>query len=114
MTISASCLLTLDVCVADRYVVVGAPRSALPGQSQDVVASTSVLAQLAQSIHFIHSQHKWKPRRGVKLISWGGAEFSSSGMLYYIMVGILDFGRRGWEEFLSGSHLCYTELLHFF
>ncbi|CAG5131138.1 unnamed protein product, partial [Candidula unifasciata] len=68
----------------DRYVIVGAPRSSLPGQSQDAVASTSVLIQLAHSFHYMYNQHQWKPRRGVKLISWGGAEFSNSGMLHYI------------------------------
>uniref|UniRef100_A0A0B7AZN7 Uncharacterized protein n=1 Tax=Arion vulgaris TaxID=1028688 RepID=A0A0B7AZN7_9EUPU len=68
----------------DRYVIVGTPRSSLPGQPQDVVASTSILIQLAHSFHYLYNQHHWKPKRGVKFISWGGAEMSNSGILHYI------------------------------
>lgn len=68
----------------DRYIIVGASRSALPGQPQDVVASSSLLIQLANSFHHVHAHHKWRPRRGVKLISWGGSEFSNIGLIQYL------------------------------
>ncbi|CAL1546444.1 unnamed protein product [Lymnaea stagnalis] len=68
----------------DRYIIVGAPRAALPGQPQDVVASSSLLIQLANSFHHVHARHQWRPSRGVKLISWGGSEFSNMGLIQYL------------------------------
>ncbi|KAK6962062.1 transferrin receptor protein 1, partial [Biomphalaria glabrata] len=69
----------------DRYIIVGAPRTALPGQPQDAIASSSLLIQLARAFHNMHQRHKWKPAKGVKLISWGGTELSNLGVQRYIM-----------------------------
>ncbi|XP_059156894.1 transferrin receptor protein 1-like [Physella acuta] len=68
----------------DHYVIVGAPRSALPGQPQDVVVSTSLLLQLAYSIHHMHFHNHWRPYIGIKIVSWGGAEYSNIGLLHYL------------------------------
>ncbi|RUS74618.1 hypothetical protein EGW08_017622, partial [Elysia chlorotica] len=64
----------------DSYVVIGAPRTSLPGQPENAVVSTSILVQLARAFDHVHSLHGWLPRRGVRLVSWGGAEFSNIGV----------------------------------
>ncbi|KAH9509030.1 hypothetical protein Btru_048647 [Bulinus truncatus] len=68
----------------DRYIVVSAPRTALPGQPQDAIISSSLLIQLAHAFHLMYRRHNWKPAQGVKLISWGGQEFSNLGALLHL------------------------------
>ncbi|KAL8600005.1 hypothetical protein ACOMHN_057774 [Nucella lapillus] len=68
----------------DRYVVIGAPRASLPGVSRDAVTSTALLLQVAQSLNTAHRRKKWKPRRGIKIVSWGGADLGHLGMLHYM------------------------------
>ncbi|XP_041354516.1 glutamate carboxypeptidase 2-like [Gigantopelta aegis] len=68
----------------DRYILIGAPRSGFPGSSNDAVLATSMLLQLARSLEYVYNLENWKPRRGIKLVSWGGHEFSQAGKTEYI------------------------------
>ncbi|XP_046568867.1 glutamate carboxypeptidase 2-like [Haliotis rubra] len=77
----------------DKYVIVGAPRSSFPGSSTDALVSTTMLRQIAWSLQYKKTD-QWKPRRGIKLISWGGAEFSNAGMREYIKANMHLLGRR--------------------
>lgn len=71
----------------DRYVVIGAPRASLLGASQDAVISTNLLLQLANALNTAYSLKKWKPKRGIRIVSWGGADLANIGMLQHIVVG---------------------------
>ena len=77
---------TALLCLLDSYVVIGAPRSSLPGQPEDAVVSTSILIQVARAFRHVHQLHSWLPRRGVRLVSWGGAELSNIGIVEMIRV----------------------------
>ncbi|XP_076453970.1 aminopeptidase NAALADL1-like isoform X2 [Babylonia areolata] len=68
----------------DRYVVIGAPRASLPGMSQDAVTSSALLIQVARALNSAHQLNKWKPVRGIKIVSWGGADLGNLGMLQYL------------------------------
>ncbi|GFO48990.1 glutamate carboxypeptidase [Plakobranchus ocellatus] len=87
----------------DHYVLVGSPRTSLPGQPQDTVVSTAILVQLARAFKHVHQLHSWLPRRGVKLVSWGGAELSSLGMLELI---------RKQHHLLGSRMVAYFDLKH--
>lgn len=54
--------------------------------SQDALTSTVILLQVARSINMAHQLKQWKPRRGIKIVSWGGADIGNIGMLQYIKV----------------------------
>ncbi|XP_046369194.2 aminopeptidase NAALADL1-like [Haliotis rufescens] len=77
----------------DNYVIVGAPRSSFPGSSTDALVSTALLRQIAWSLQYKKTD-QWKPRRGIKLISWGGSEFSNAGMREYIKANVHLLSRR--------------------
>ncbi|ESO86347.1 hypothetical protein LOTGIDRAFT_167161 [Lottia gigantea] len=68
----------------DRYVVVGAPRSAFPTDGNDVISNTAFIVQLARSLTRVQQLQNWKPRRSIKIVSWGGAEFSNTGLDSYV------------------------------
>ena len=76
-----------SVVFPDRYILIGAPRSGFPGSSSDAVLATSMMLQLARSLEYMQSLENWKPGRGIKLVSWGGHEFSQAGKTEYIKVG---------------------------
>ena len=77
----------------DRYIMIGSPRASLPGQSHDVTVSTSVLTQLAHGMKYVHDldEGHWRPRRGIKMISWGGAELSNAGIICHMLVSVFFF-----------------------
>lgn len=60
--------------------------------SQDALTSTAALLQLARSLNVAHQLKQWKPQRGIKLVSWGGADIGNMGMLQHIKVRFLSGG----------------------
>ncbi|KAL3847988.1 hypothetical protein ACJMK2_018875 [Sinanodonta woodiana] len=68
----------------DRYVMIGAGRTAFHGSTTDPKSSTALLLELAQSLTQVRQQEKWQPLREIKVCSWGGQELSNAGLNDYI------------------------------
>ncbi|KAL5004027.1 hypothetical protein ScPMuIL_017483 [Solemya velum] len=68
----------------DRYVLIGASRTAFPSDASDTKTNTAVLMEIAHQLSEIQEVDGWSPRRGVRLCSWGGSELSQAGLRRYI------------------------------
>ncbi|XP_033760939.1 aminopeptidase NAALADL1-like [Pecten maximus] len=73
----------------DRNIMVGASRADGLQTDFDVSMGTINLLQLARSMASIRRLEKWLPRRGVKFYSWGGTQYSHTGI----------------QEFLKANHV---------
>ncbi|OWF51898.1 N-acetylated-alpha-linked acidic dipeptidase-like protein [Mizuhopecten yessoensis] len=68
----------------DRNIMVGAARTGGSQTESMVSMGTINMLELARSIASIRRLEKWLPRRGIKFYSWGGAQFSHSGIEEYL------------------------------
>ena len=70
----------------DHYIIVGASRNSFSIGEDGGIPGTAMLLEFAKNLQMIIKRDKWHPKRTIRLISWGGAEFGNIGMNEFLQV----------------------------
>jgi len=72
--------------LTDFNILIGASRNSLEAGLLDGIRGTDALVQISTALSRLFQNKDWHPRRTIRFISWGGADFGQLGFTEFLEV----------------------------